>query len=347
MGTSSFDSLNRRSILKGAAAVAAGALLPRGAAFAQPSKPATPTAKDEPLFKISLAEWSFHRQLYAKTLDHLDFPKVAKETFGIDAVEYVNSFFKDKAQDSKYLAALKKRCGDLGVTSVLIMCDGEGAIGDADPAKQTQAVDNHKKWIEAAKFLGCHSIRVNAQSSGSYEEQQQRAASGLHRLCEFGDTHGINVIVENHGGLSSNGEWLAGVMSLTAHPRVGTLPDFGNFKVSDTEEYDRYKGVALMMPYAKAVSAKSHGFDADGNESGIDYRRMLAIVLKAGYHGRLGIEYEGDGLSEDDGVRATKKLLERLQVELAKPGAIDAALAASAAAPAATPSKPHDPKDKK
>lgn len=347
MGTSSFDSLNRRSILKGAAAVAAGALLPRGAAFAQPSKPATSTANDEPLFKISLAEWSLHRKLYAKTLDNLDFPKVAKETFGIDAVEYVNSFFKDKAQDAAYLADLKKRCSDLGVTSVLIMCDGEGAIGDADAAKQTQAVDNHKKWIEAAKFLGCHSIRVNAQSSGSWEEQQKRAADGLHRLCEFGDTHGINVIVENHGGLSSNGEWLSGVMTLANHPRVGTLPDFGNFTISDTEKYDRYKGVALMMPYARGASAKSYGFDAEGNETTIDFRRMVAIVLKAGYHGRLGIEYEGDGLSEDDGVRATKKLLERLQIEFAKPGAIDAALATSAAAPAANPKDSQGTKDKK
>jgi sugar phosphate isomerase/epimerase len=304
--------------------MAAGAFIPR--ALAQPSKPMTTPPKDAPLFTISLAQWSFHRKLYDNTLDHLDFPKLAKQDFGIDAVEYVNSFFKDKANDAAYLKELKKRCDDLGVTSVLIMCDGEGALGDADEAKRTQAVDNHKKWVEAAKFLGCHSIRVNAQSSGPWEEQQKRAADGLHRLCEFGDTHAINVIVENHGGLSSNGDWLSGVMKLAAHPRVGTLPDFGNFKVSDTEQYDRYKGVAQLIKFAKGASAKTYGFDADGNETTIDYRRMVAIVLKSGYHARLGIEFEGNGISEKEGVRSSKKLLERLREEFTKPGAIDAAL---------------------
>lgn len=327
MTHSSDDSiLARRSILRGAAAVAASAFLPSLSHATQQSQPATTPAKDPPLFTISLAQWSLHKKLYAKELDNLDFPKVAKNVFGIDAVEYVNSFFKDKAKDSAYLADLKKRCSDQGVSSVLIMCDGEGALGDADKAKRAQAVDNHKKWVDAAKFLGCHSIRVNAQSSGSFEEQQKLASEGLRSLCEYADPHGLNVIVENHGGLSSNGSWLAGVMKLTAHPRVGTLPDFGNFNISNTEKYDRYLGTKELMPFAKGVSAKSHDFDENGNEKHTDYKRMLAIVLSSGYRGRIGIEFEGSSVPEYDGVRATKKLLEKLRDELAKPGAIDAAL---------------------
>jgi L-ribulose-5-phosphate 3-epimerase len=331
------DHFSRRTAIK-AAALAAAAFVP-GVLAAQPSKPVTPAPKESPLFTISLAQWSLHRKLYTQHLDHLDFPKVAKQDFGIDAVEYVNSFFKHMAKDSAYLTDLKKRCTDLGVVSVLIMCDGEGALGDPDEKTRLEAVEKHKKWVEAAKFLGCHSIRVNAQSAGSFEEQQKLAADGLRRLCEFGDTHQINVIVENHGGLSSNGAWLAGVMKLTAHPRVGTLPDFGNFRVSETEQYDRYKGIEELMPFAKGVSAKSYFFDESGNETTIDFRRMLAIVLKAGYRGRIGIEYEGDKQSEDDGIRGTKKLLERLREELAKPGAIEQALA---------PTKPSEqPKDTK
>jgi L-ribulose-5-phosphate 3-epimerase len=274
------------------------------------------TAK-KPLFKISLAEWSFHRALFAKKMTNLDFPVVAKKDYGIDAVEYVNQFFKDKAKDAKYLAELKQRCADNGVTSVLIMCDGEGSLGDPDEKKRTKAVENHYRWVEAAKTLGCHSIRVNAHSAGSYEEQQKLAADGLRRLGEFGDKHGINVIVENHGGLSSNGQWLAGVMKLVDSKRVGTLPDFGNFGLGGGKTYDRYKGVKEMMPYAKGVSAKSHDFDAEGNETHTDYRKMMAIVLDAGYRGYVGVEYEGGKLSEPEGVKATKKLLEVVRAELA------------------------------
>jgi sugar phosphate isomerase/epimerase len=170
--------------------------------------------------------------------------------------------------------------------------------------------------VEAAKFLGCHSIRVNAQSRGSYDEQLDRAAEGLRKLTEFGAVHDINVIVENHGGLSSNGAWLAAVIRKVDHPRAGTLPDFGNFQVSKDEEYDRYKGVQELMPFAKGVSAKSHDFDDQGNETHTDYRRMLKIVLDAGYRGYVGIEYEGSKLSEPDGIRATKRLLEKVRQEL-------------------------------
>jgi L-ribulose-5-phosphate 3-epimerase len=269
-------------------------------------------AQKKPRFEISLAQWSFHKALFAKQLDNLDFAVKARKDYDIGAVEYVNQFFKDKAKDHAYLTEMKKRAADNGVRNVLIMCDGEGALGDADTAKRQTAVENHYRWVEAAKFLGCHSIRVNAQSSGTWDEQRDRAADGLRKLAEFGATHEINVIVENHGGLSSNGQWLAATIKQANHPRCGTLPDFGNFRVSATEEYDRYKGVAELMPFARGVSAKSNEFDASGNEVRTDYGRMLKIVLDDfGYKGFIGIEYEGEKLSEADGVRATQKLLEK------------------------------------
>jgi L-ribulose-5-phosphate 3-epimerase len=268
-------------------------------------------------FEISLAQWSLHKAFFDKKADPMDFAKIAKEEFGINAIEYVNQFYKGKAEDQAFLADLKKRADDHGVKSLLIMCDGEGALGDADEAKRKKAVENHYKWVAAAKYLGCHSIRVNAQSGGSYDEQLARAADGLRRLTEFAATHDINVIVENHGGLSSNGAWLAAVMKKVDHPRCGTLPDFGNFRVSKDEMYDRYKGVEELMPFAKAVSAKSHDFDAAGNEIHTDYRKMMKIVASFGYKGYVGIEYEGSKISEADGIKATKKLLETVRSEMA------------------------------
>lgn len=276
----------------------------------------TGRAAENPIFEISLAQWSLHKTLFAKKLDNLDFAKTAKADFGIQAIEYVNQFFKDKASDQAYLGELKKRGEDLGVKTLLIMIDGEGALGDPDEKNRLKAVENHHRWVEAAKFLGCHSIRVNAQSRGGYDETIPLAADGLRRLSEFAADFGLNVIVENHGGLSSNGKWLSAVMREVNLPNCGTLPDFGNFRVSNTEEYDRYQGVEELMPFAKAVSAKSHDFDADGNETRTDYRRMMKIVLAAGYHGYVGIEYEGSKLSEPEGILATKRLLESVRAEL-------------------------------
>jgi sugar phosphate isomerase/epimerase len=264
-----------------------------------------------------LAQWSLHRELQAGKITNLDFPKVAKEDLGIAAIEYVNSFFKDKAQDAAYLADLNQRCSDLGVTQLLIMCDGEGQLGDPDERARIAAVKNHHRWVDAAKTLGCHSIRVNAASKGNYEEQQKLAIDGLSRLSEYAATAGINVIVENHGGLSSNGDWLAGVIQAVGKDNCGTLPDFGNFRIHGEEWFDRYKGVELLMPFAKAVSAKSHQFDGEGNETKTDYLRMMKIVLDAGFRGYVGIEFEGPG-DERQGILATKKLLERCQLELAK-----------------------------
>lgn len=268
------------------------------------------------LFKISLAQWSLHRRFFKDKADPLDFAAMAKKEFGIEGIEYVNQFFKDKAKDQAYLGELKKRADDNGVTSVLIMCDGEGALGDPDAAKRQTAVENHFKWVEAAKFLGCHSIRVNAQSSGTYWDQMKLAADGLRKLTEFAAQHKIGVIVENHGGLSSNGTWLSSVIHTVQHPGCGTLPDFGNFRVDGKIWYDRYKGTEELMPFAKGVSAKSHEFDDAGNETKTDYRRMLPIVLSYGYRGWIGVEYEGSKHSEAEGITLTKKLLETVRTEL-------------------------------
>ena len=301
--------IDRRDFIKQSAQTAATISL-----AAMAGEPLVASTKQ--LFKISLAQWSLHRALFKKELDNLDFAQTARFDFGIGAVEYVNQFFKDKTKSQLYMGEMLKRSRDNGIENRLIMCDDEGALGDPDEAKRRQAVENHYKWVEAAKFLGCKMIRVNAQSQGSYDEQMKLAADGLRRLTEFGAKAKIAVIVENHGGLSSNGQWLTGVMKMVNHPMCGTLPDFGNFSVSKDEEYDRYKGVTEMMPFAKAVSAKSHDFDERGEETHTDYHKMMKIVLDAKYNSFLGIEYEGDGMSEPDGVRATKKLLESVHQEL-------------------------------
>ena len=273
-------------------------------------------AQKKPLFEISLAEWSLHKALFAKQIDNLDFAKIARQEFGIGAIEYVNQFFKDKAKDTAYLKDLNQRAKDNGVYQHLIMIDGEGALGDPDDAKRTQAVENHYRWIDAAQFLGCKMIRVNAQSRGAADEHMKLAADGLRRVTEYGAKAKIAVVVENHGGFSSNGQWLTGVMKMVNHPMCGTLPDFGNFRISREEQYDRYQGVTELMAFAKAVSAKSNEFNEQGDEINTDYRKMMKIVLDAGYRGWVGIEYEGSKLGEMDGIRATKKLLERVREEM-------------------------------
>jgi L-ribulose-5-phosphate 3-epimerase len=287
---------------------------------AMPQSTMLAAENETPLFKISLAEWSFHRALQAGTMDHLDFPKVAKHDFGIDFVEYVNTFFKDKAAEPGHLKELKQRCDDLGVISGLIMCDNEGDLGDPSQAKRFEAIGNHFKWLEAAKFLGCPSIRVNARSAGAPEEQHKLVVDGLQGLCDVAAKSGLNILIENHGGISSNGHWLIAVIKEVidaGHKNCGTLPDFGNFTTAPGETYDRYQGVTEMMPFAKGVSAKSRVFDSAGNEAEIDYLKMMKIVVDANYHGHVGIEFSGSQLSEAEGVRLTKALLTRVRDSLA------------------------------
>lgn len=282
----------------------------------------------KPWFQISLAEWSVHKAIFSGKLDNLDFPAKAVNDFGINIVEYVNTCFKSKTKtfkengaDATYLAELLKRCNDNGVKNHLIMCDAEGNLGEADIAKRKETVENHYKWIEAAKYLGCKTIRVNAGGTGTAEEVAKTAADGLFMLGEFAAKSSINVIVENHGSYSSNAKWLSGVMKTVNLKNVGTLPDFGNFCITRNkadwrnceEEYDRYLGVKELMPFAKGVSAKSNNFKANGDEEVMDYVKLLDIVKKSGFKGIIGIEYEGDKLSEDDGIKATLKLLKKIR----------------------------------
>ncbi len=313
------SSASRRSFLATSAGVLAAGL--SGQSASASSAPA-----ERHNFKISLAQWSLHKELKGGRLDNLDFAATTKNKFGIEGVEYVNQFFKDKAEDKSYLAEMNKRAADNGVTQLLIMIDGEGQLGAASLSQRVKAVENHYKWVEAAKTLGCHAIRVNAASSGSYEDQVHRAADGLRALSEFGDKHGIDVIVENHGGLSSNGKWLTAVMQKVDHKRCGTLPDFGNFGINrnKNEWYDRYVGTKELMPYAKAVSAKTYDFDETrpfvtidtrwGKET--DYRKMMKIVVESDYEGWIGIEYEGGKLDEYAGIKASKDLLVRSLAEV-------------------------------
>jgi len=272
-------------------------------------------------FQISLAQWSLHQSFFGTSsdsvkLDPMDFPSIAAG-YGIKAVELVNTFYFDKAEDIEYLTAFKQNCDDAGVTVLLIMCDALGNLGDANAELRKTAVENHYKWVDAAKFLGAHSIRVNAAGQGTAEELAANAADGLTMLGKYGASKDINIIVENHGGFSSNGTWLSGVMKQVGMDNVGTLPDFGNFCIERDstgciKEYDRYQGMTDLMPYAKGVSAKSNEFDADGNELKSDFLRIMKIVKESGYKGYIGIEYEGDQLSEDEGIKATKKLLEKV-----------------------------------
>ncbi|MCX6217463.1 sugar phosphate isomerase/epimerase family protein [Spirosoma sp.] len=301
---------DRRSFLKQAAgSLAAMAIVPT--AFAEaPAK--------KMFFDISLAEWSLHKALFAKKITNLDFPGIARKEFDISIVEYVNQFFKDKAQDKTYLNDLLARCKDNGITNNLIMIDGEGNLGASDAAERTKAVENHHKWVECAKYLGCKTIRVNAAGQGTAEEVAKAAVDGLSKLGEFAKTMNINVIVENHGGYSSNGQWLSGVMKQVGMKNVGTLPDFGNFCIKRgdnhtcAEEYDRYKGTAELMPFAKGASAKFYDFDTNGNCVETDYNRILKIVKDSKFKGIIGIEYEGDKMDEYAGIRQAKAVLERV-----------------------------------
>jgi len=305
------------------------------------AKDATAMVEVTPDFQISLAQWSLHKSFFGElkgwewfgkmlmeSPDSLlqgklhpdDFPKIAAG-YGIQSIELVNTFYYSKADDMPYWKSFKQRCSDAGVSVGLIMCDALGDLGNADDNARQAAVENHYKWVDIAKFLGAHSIRVNAAGKGTAAEVARNAIDGLTKLGEYGASKNINIIVENHGGYSSDGKWLANVMTKVNMPNVGTLPDFGNFcmeRSADgcTKKYDRYQGMADLMPFAKGVSAKSHVFDKNGNEVNSDFLKMMKIVKASGFKGYIGIEYEGKELSEDEGIKATKALLEKVFKEI-------------------------------
>lgn len=298
-------------------------------------------AESTPDFQISLAQWSLHKSFFGELkgwewfremiqkspdsilrgkLNPVDFPAIAAG-YGIKSIELVNTFYYSKADDMEYWTAFKQNCEEVGVSVGLIMCDALGDLGNADSVERMIAVENHYKWVDIAKFLGAHSIRVNAAGKGSAEEVAANAIAGLSKLGEYGASQGVNIIVENHGGYSSDGKWLSGVMEKVGMDNVGTLPDFGNFCIERgddgcTNEYDRYQGMKDLMPFAKGVSAKSHNFNENGNEVNSDFLRIMKIVKESGFKGYVGIEYEGNKLSEDEGIKATKALLEKVFKEI-------------------------------
>jgi len=288
--------MRRRDFVRslGAAALSGPALL-RSAAHAA-----------EPKFRISLAAWSVHKAFFKGEMTMMDQPAFCKEV-GIHGLELVNTFFL--SPQYRYLNDLKKAAADNEVEILLIMCDGEGDMAHPEEKERMQAAKNHHKWVDIAEVLGCHGIRCNSGSGKQGEKEAiRRAAESFTELCDYAAQAKLDVIIENHGGLSSYADELAELMGTVGKPNFGTLPDFGNFP----EGVDRYEGVRKMMPYAKAVSAKCHDFDdMTGMETKTDYDRMMKIVLDAGFDGWVGIEYEGSRLSEKEGVLACKRLLER------------------------------------
>ncbi|EDY84207.1 AP endonuclease, family 2 [Verrucomicrobiia bacterium DG1235] len=296
--------------MKGAVGLAAASIFARSGLAADSAKK---ERLDGTWFDISLAQWSINKAFWSGEKDKMRFAQIAKNEFGVNAVEYVNQFYQEGFSQSVVDELVRVSHGE-GVKNVLIMCDREGRLGDPDEAKRTEAIENHVKWLEAARALGCHAIRVNAASEGKFDDQLKLAADGLRRLCEIGDTYGLNVIVENHGGLSSNGAWLAAVMRLVDHPRCGTLPDFGNFVIDREtgENYDMYLGVQQLMPFAKGVSGKTFNFNPEGMERDMDYPRLFEIIKKSGFRGYVDIEWEGRSLDEPTGILMTKKLLEKM-----------------------------------
>ncbi len=295
-----------------------------------------PPRPDEPLFKLALAHWSYHKAIFGGSRSDYDWfiktlhsdpdgvllgemdPRdivVKARAHGLDAVTYANQLFFGHANDQPYLAELKRRADGEGINSLLINCDELGKLGDADPVKRAQAVDNHVRWLEAAAFLGCHSIRANPYADGSYLEQMQRVSEGLYTLCTHADAMGLNILVENHGESSNNGAWLAMVVESVNHPRLGVLADFGNWFMGGWNNdpprwYDRYQGLRDIAPYTRAVSAKAHAFDAQGQETETDFTEALWLLLAAGFRGYVSAEYEGDQWPEEEGVTATIRLLQ-------------------------------------
>jgi sugar phosphate isomerase/epimerase len=284
------------------------------------------TEHSEPFFKLSLAQWSLHKAIRSGSLNPIDFAQKANE-MGFEGLEYVSGLYKDyleKSTDKEHafqnmLDSLKLKSEIYHMKNLLIMIDGEGDMASPDEKIRNQAIENHKKWVDAAAFLGCHSIRVNLFGSDDLTLWTKFSTESLGKLSGYAKEKNINIIVENHGGFSSNASLLTKVIAAVNLDNCGLLPDFGNFclkreggerwETPCIEEYDKYKGIKEMMPYAKGVSAKSYDFDENGNETTIDFVKMLQIIKNSGYEGFIDVEYEGERLSEEEGIEATKNLL--------------------------------------
>ncbi len=270
--------------------------------------------------QISLAQWSLHRSFNDGILDPVDFASIAMEKYKIDAVEYVNGFYHDSATDEKFWNIMKARSTDAGVKNLVLMVDDEGDLGTAKEKERMKSVENHYKWVHAAKILGCHTMRVNAFGDSDREIYRASIMDGMAKLADYAAKLDINIVIENHGLFSSDAALIAGIIKEVNRPNFGALPDFGNWCLSakwgttqgDCDKvYDRYQGVAELLPYAKAVSAKSYNFNEKGEDTRIDYFKMMKIVKESDYNGYIGIEYEGMEKSEHEGILITRELMKK------------------------------------
>jgi sugar phosphate isomerase/epimerase len=254
---------------------------------------------------LSLAAWSLHRTFEAGAIDQLGMVRMAGE-LGFTGFEMVNTFFP--APTYAYLQELRSVADGAGVESVLIMCDEEGDLAADDRTERFQAARNHRRWVDVAATLGCRAIRVDVGvEHASPQPTLDRAAESLAALLEYAAGE-VKVLIENHGGVSSDPAWIVALIERVGDTNLGTLPDFGNFG-----SYDRYEGMEALIPFAGGVSAKCYDFDEDGDETTIDFTRMIDIIRTAGYRGFIGVEYEGERFEERAGILAAKRLLERIE----------------------------------
>ncbi|ULQ55997.1 sugar phosphate isomerase/epimerase [Flavihumibacter rivuli] len=334
---------NRRSFVRNTLLTVAAMPVLKGFPGTNEEQPAGAYASRLPM-KYALSQWALNRmqfgasrndmnsfmkllssdpdKLLQGSLKPMDFPAFTRKTFNLEAVEYVNTFFYGHGDDTAFMKQLKKRSEDAGIRNLLIMVDAEGYLGHADKKERADAIERHKKWLESAAILGCHSIRVNAHGTGGKEDQKFQAADSLAKLCDLAQKYQLNILVENHGGMSSHPIWLLETLKEAGKSNLGTCVDFDNFDYSETKIYDgelrynRYVGVDLLMPLAKSVSAKAHRFDDQGFETSIDFERMVKIIGDHNYTGYISLEYEGNHQSEVDGIKSLRALLDRYQPKI-------------------------------
>lgn len=278
----------------------------------QTEKDTTETPKP----KYSLAQWSINRDLFSGEMSTIDFVYAAGE-MGFEGVEYVNQFFIDKAEDFEFLDSLNAAAEEAGVKNLMIQLDHTGNLCASDETERNKAVETAKKWVDAAKYLNAPAVRVNAHGDGSADEMKTQCMDGIGRLAEYANTQGIQVLIENHGGVSSRGDWLADLVSSLSDKEVGSLADFHNWCYETVDgglwgecrnEYDYYKGFAELIGSAKGVSVKAMHFDSTGNEPNLNFHKFFKIMKEGGYDGYLGVEYEGNDLPSREGILKTKAL---------------------------------------
>ena len=299
---------------------------------------------DKSKLDIGLQMYSFAPLIMQGKFDLLGFPDLVKNTYGINGAEYWSIPFMGRENDKDFLNDIKRRSDDNGVDNLIILVDdidiktmqSGPSLASSNKNDRDTAIDYHKKWIDVAKEIGCHSIRVNLKSDESDNKKiLDNSSESISRLIEFSKQDNISIVIENHGGITADADWLVSLIKNVDNKYVGTLPDFGdyNFCVDRgalnfddigkvcKNQYDKYLGVKKLMPYAKGVSAKSHEFGKDGEELSTNYSRMIKIISESNYKGYITIEYEGammgmfggEGtyLNPHEGILATKKLINK------------------------------------